>query len=262
MRRGFSSSAPITRTLIALCLGGFLLQNLFGAAANEFAEVVFGLSARGLAAGGWWQPVTYQFLHGNFLHLSMNLIGLWFAGREVEFNFGPARYLVTYFAGGILGGLLQVALGPNPDVPLIGASASVCAVFLAFSAIYANVPVTALLFFVVPVELKAKYLGYLLIGSSLLLGLTGWLPGVGHYAHLGGALTGWAAAGCFGRSRGFFPRFSGGRRRPVEAGNLTGLSPEGPGLNGVLNKILRQGLHSLSPEEMETLKRYRRKPRR
>jgi len=248
--------------LIGLCLVVFLLQNAFGVATNHWAEAVFGLSGWGLATGFWWQPVTYQFLHGNLFHLSVNLIGLWFAGREVEFNFGPVRYLTTYFVGGILGGLLQVVLTASPDVPLIGASASVSAIFLAFAAIYANVPVTALLFFIVPVELKAKYLGYLLIGTSLLLGLTGWLPGVGHYAHLGGALTGLAAAICFGRSRGFFPRFTGLRHRPVETGGFTVLPPEGPGLNDVLNKILRQGLHSLSPEEMEMLKRYRRKPRR
>ncbi|HEY5792241.1 MAG TPA: rhomboid family intramembrane serine protease [Chthoniobacterales bacterium] len=253
--------APVTKWLMAACVAGFAGQVLLGTGQNGMVEVFLGLSGRGLAAGFWWQPVTYLFLHGGVLHLLMNMVGLWFAGREVEYTFGRARYLATFFAGGILGGFLQVALAGNPDIPLVGASASVCAVLLAFTAIYPNLPITALLFFVVPVQLKAKYLGYLVLGISLVLGVTGIQPGIGHYAHLGGGLAGLLAACWLGFGRGFLPRFSFLRRRSVDAGGLTVPPPEAENLDAILHKVIRHGLHTLTPEERAVLERWNRRRR-
>ena len=31
-----------------------------------------------------WQPVTYIFLHGGFLHIIFNMLGLWMFGTELE----------------------------------------------------------------------------------------------------------------------------------------------------------------------------------
>ena len=39
-----------------------------------------------------WQVVSYAFLHGDFLHLFFNMLGLWMFGAELERLWGQQRY--------------------------------------------------------------------------------------------------------------------------------------------------------------------------
>src|SRR5687767_10667814 len=58
-----------------------------------------GLSASSIADGHLWQFFTFMLLHlGSFpLHLAVNLVGLYFAGREVEPILGSKHFLVLFF---------------------------------------------------------------------------------------------------------------------------------------------------------------------
>ena len=69
----------------------------------------------------------------------------------------------------------------------MGASGAIFGLLLGFAFVFPNLP---LYFFFVPVPIKAKYMviGYAVI--ELLLGVTGSLASVAHYAHLGGMLFG------------------------------------------------------------------------
>lgn len=262
--RGVLREAPVTKILIAVCVAIAVIQMLTGPRLSGFLDSWLGLTELGLRAGFWWQPVTYMFLHDSSsalpLHLLVNMVGLWFAGREVEFSFGRARYLATYFMGGILGGLFQVWMTADLNAPLIGASAGVCAVLLAFTAIYPNLPITALLFFVIPLRIKAKYLGYLVLGTSVILGASNWQPGVGHFAHLGGAMVGLIAARFLGFGKGFFPQFSFLRRKKSDGFSL--VPPDSSQLDAILSKVSRHGLHTLTPDERDLLERWSRRGRR
>lgn len=71
---------------------------------------------------------TYQFLHGSWDHLGMNMITLLAFGAGVERPLGRARFLVIYFVSGIAGALLQSAFS-RPDDLMIGASASISGIF-------------------------------------------------------------------------------------------------------------------------------------
>src|SRR4249919_1287603 len=55
-----------------------------------------------------WQPVTYLFLHGGFLHLLFNMLYLWFFGKDLEDIWGTRRFLQFYFFCGIAAGLVVV----------------------------------------------------------------------------------------------------------------------------------------------------------
>jgi membrane associated rhomboid family serine protease len=154
----------------------------------DFADSIFGLSDRGLAKGMIWQFVTYQFVHAGFFHLLVNMLGLWFAGNILERILGPGRFVLYYLLCGIAGGLLQVAISPGPTV--VGASGAVCGLVAAFSTMFPQMPITALVFFVIPVRMRAMWLGILIAGVSLFLLLTGWFGNIGNAAHLGGALAG------------------------------------------------------------------------
>ena len=132
---------------------------------------------------------------------------LYFAGREVEALVGARHFLTIYFGGGLLGGLAQwtfTSLPPN--APLIGASAGVLAVLIAFTTILPELELTCLLFFVIPIRIRARNLALLLVGSTVLFILVPYLNNlgnqavnilshksvlIGHYAHLGGCIFGW-----------------------------------------------------------------------
>jgi membrane associated rhomboid family serine protease len=74
--------------------------------------------------------VTYQFLHGGWDHLAVNMVSLLAFGAGVEKPLGPIRYLVLYLFSGIAGALLEAAFtAPGAQDQMIGASASISGVF-------------------------------------------------------------------------------------------------------------------------------------
>ncbi len=176
------------KALIAANVLVFVLMGVSPTLA-DFADSVFGLSERGLAKGMIWQFITYQFVHAGLFHLLVNMLGLWFAGNILERILGPRRFVVFYLLCGIAGGLLQIVLSPGPST-VVGASGSVCGLVAAFSTMFPQMPVTALLFFVIPVRMRAMWLGIIVAGVSLFLLVTGWFGNIGNAAHLGGAIAG------------------------------------------------------------------------
>ena len=254
---------PVAKALIGLCLAIYVVQYLAGSSGNAAILGAFGLSRAGLSAGYFWQPFTHIFLHSTVWHLAFNLLALWFAGRAVEEWCGSLRLLLVFVLGGIGGGLLQVLLAPASL--LIGASGGVCAVLLAFCTLQPKLPITALLFFVIPIRMRAQTLGALIIAVSIVLPLLGLFGNIGHFAHLGGAITGLLVALVWRKS---------GKIRLQISRDLTPppLPPMqfSPGLSGstlekntakgemdrILNKVLQNGIQSLSQSERGTLERW------
>jgi len=179
------------KTLIAVNLVIFVIMSFLTPFGLAWVETTFGLSGRGMSRGMVWQLLTHQFLHANFLHVAMNMLGLWFAGRIMENLLGARAFVLLYLTCGVAGGLCQLVFVPGAI--LIGASGAVCGLITAFSALYPEMQITALLFFVIPVRLRAKWLGYGLVIVSVLFTLTGLGGNVGHAAHLGGALAGYVS---------------------------------------------------------------------
>ncbi len=88
----------------------------------------FGLSSTNIS------PITlisYQFLHGGFVHVIGNMIYLWVFGNNVEDRLGPFYFLLFYLASGVAGGLLQTVFS-HDALPIIGASASVAGILGAY----------------------------------------------------------------------------------------------------------------------------------
>jgi membrane associated rhomboid family serine protease len=187
--------------LISAIVAGYILQNicLKMLHAGPEAEALFALSAPGLRAGHLWTLVTYSFLHStdNWLHIICNLVALYFLGRELLPVLGAKRFLGLYFSGVILGAALWSAVNWHTGAMVIGASAGVMALLIVFACFYPNREVTLLLFFVLPVTIKPKYLAlgcvaidlfgcffYELMGNASPLGFA-------HSAHLGGMAAGW-----------------------------------------------------------------------
>jgi len=151
------------------------------------------LGVSGIRSGYLWQFLTYQFLHGGILHLVLNCWGLYVFGQGIEDRLGRFRFLKLYLFSGIVGGFVQVTcalLAPNLfGSAVVGASAGVFGLVAAYAALFPERQLTLLLFFVIPVTLRAKTM--LLWGVILALGGALFpFDHVAHAAHLGGMLGG------------------------------------------------------------------------
>jgi membrane associated rhomboid family serine protease len=140
-----------------------------------------------------WQIVTYSFLHGGFQHIFFNMFALWMFGGPVEEVLGPRRYVLFYFACVIGAACAQLAVmamfQPGQMYPTVGASGGVFGLLLAFAIFYPQARM-ALIFLPIPVPAPIFVAGYVIL--ELVLGITGTQAGVAHFAHLGGALVGFA----------------------------------------------------------------------
>lgn len=200
-----SGERSVVTTLLIVTVGVFVLQHLFnilfpgaGGRPNAFFRDWFALSGETFRDLKVWTIVSYTFLHSTVMlfHILGNMLGLFFIGRAIEPLLTRNQFLVLYFGGAFIGGLAYLLLHYNGEVPVMGASASVFALLAFFCLLRPNQPITLLLFFVLPVTVKPKWVfwGSLAIsGFGLLfyeLGSTGSRGTVAHSAHLGGMLGG------------------------------------------------------------------------
>ncbi len=192
-RSGFKVRRSLTVNLIILNSVIFVLQSVCLFYDVFPVRKYFYLSLQGLASGYFWQLITFQFLHSDIIHILINCVVLYFFGRSMEDYLGRSRFLKLYLLSGVIGGVLQILFGLAVPMyrnqAVVGASAGVFGLVAAFAALFPEQPLTALIAFIIPVTMRAKYL--LLI--ELLITLYGLLfptSPVAHAAHLGGIITG------------------------------------------------------------------------
>ena len=145
-----------------------------------------------------WLPivslVTYQFLHGSWAHLGINMVTLLAFGPGVERPIGWMRFLAIYFLSGIAGALVEAVFTPPESGDLlVGASAAISGVFGALLVIWGVYRRGARPMGLVPMTL-------LWIGLMAVTGITGigaqGVP-VAWIAHIGGFLAGMVLGGLF-----------------------------------------------------------------
>jgi membrane associated rhomboid family serine protease len=194
MRRpAFQFRWSATVVLLVVNVVAFILQNVLYRFSTIPVNAWFALSVEGLRHGFAWQLLTYQFMHGGWLHLLLNCWAIYVFGREVEETLGRSIFVTLYFTSGVIGGLFQalagVLLGGMFAAPVVGASAGAFGLVAAFATLYPERPLMLLLFFIIPVNMRAKFL--LLFSAVLtLFGIVVPMDNIAHAAHLGGMITG------------------------------------------------------------------------
>lgn len=136
-----------------------------------------------------WQLVSYGFLHGSFNHLFFNMFAVWMFGTPLERSWGSQRFL-TYYGACVVGAAviqLLVQLVEGGIYPTIGASGGVFGLLLAYGVMWPNNKVFLMFF---PVPISAKWFVLIYGGIELILGLSRSMPGIAHFAHLGGMIFG------------------------------------------------------------------------
>ena len=183
--------------IILICVICYLLDWVLF---PEDHRLTYLLAANGqtlLAPWLWWKFLTYGFVHDPApAHIILNMLSLFFLGREVESHYGTREFWCLYLAMIVFGGVVHALLNLGQSYMLLGASGAVCGVTLLFVLRH---PFATLLLFPFPFPLPAWVVGLVLVVINVFgfgLGSRGGpAGGAGHIAfsvHLAGMAFAWA----------------------------------------------------------------------
>lgn len=171
---------------------------------------IFGLSQ---VSNTWLQWITYQFMHGGFMHLLSNMVVLLIFGGIIEETVGSFIFLTVYLLCGVLAGFSYLILSDAGLSPVVGASGAISGL-MTFYAITESRRNVRYFYFFAPSFSHERGAGdgfgfiylptWLMIPLSFLPDLAAYVVtpaetggSVAYTAHLGGALCGAALAGLY-----------------------------------------------------------------
>lgn len=159
-----------------------------------------------------YQIITHMFTHAPppmFFHILFNMLMLWMFGRVLENVWGPKRFLSFYFICGIGAAIAHLTMQYIRCEQLlqhieatqivdgdqirgvfsgaIGASGAIMGVMVGFAYLFPN---TELYIMFIPIPVKAKWAILGLVALDLFGGFGAQGDNIAHFAHLGGAITG------------------------------------------------------------------------
>jgi membrane associated rhomboid family serine protease len=204
-----NSKPFVTWGLIAICVIVFVamqlmpvqlsyrLVNLYGMVPVRYSNPQWAVRS-GMPYDGYLSFLTSLFLHGNWLHLIINMWFLWIFADSVEDRMGHLRFLIFYLLCGLLATFLQWYFDPTLAIPVVGASGAIAGVLAAYFFLYPLERVVVwvpILFLPILIHVPAiAFLGLWIIiqlhnatTSILFEGVT---VDVAWWAHLGGFIAG------------------------------------------------------------------------
>ena len=236
------------------------------------------------------QLITYQFFHGSVFHILVNALGLFFIGRALEPIIGRREIIGLYLVSGVMGAFFQLAfamiLPAHFAGPMVGASGAVFGFLGVLSRLFPQREMFLLLFFVLPVRLKLSWIfwgSFAIAIISIVIEIRSEVSDrTAHGAHLGGLLFGAFYVAELVRNGGlmrFLPglpkvrfvsgdsangteaRQRGDWRKPkvVDADEVSGEDFISQEVDPILDKISKQGIHSLTERERKILEKARSK---
>ena len=129
-----SERGTICKWLIGINVACFVLQMLSTGHHPQRTSPItdtLELHVQAVMQGEVWRLLTYSFLHAvdNPWHIVLNMVVLYFFGRDVEDAYGPREFLAYYLTAALLGGVAFLATMPG-EGRCIGASGAVMAVLV------------------------------------------------------------------------------------------------------------------------------------
>jgi membrane associated rhomboid family serine protease len=282
MKKPFSNglNSVIDRILILL-ISCFVAQLLFELVSGSphgrgIHFQLFGFSSHFLTNGYLWSIASYVFLHEGPFLLIMNLIGIHFICRAVERDLGTRNFYWLCSLAAIFACLFWLAFNFSGTKPLSGFSTIVMASITFFCFSHPERPITLLLFFVLPISIKPKFLLLGLLGLEL-FGFVFWElrdnQTINCSAHLGGMLTGafvfrylhsgkefpqFVFSSTRGKKTKVKPKLFGRKRSSAKASYAVDFSDQQSmqeEVDRILDKINENGFGALTQEEKNILEK-------
>ncbi len=190
----------ITVSLIVANIAVFLYQLSLPRSAIEPFFADFALTPAYLTGTGtphaYVTMLTSMFLHGGLMHLLGNMLYLWIFGNNIEDACGHFRFILFYLLTGIGAAAAQIAVNPDSQIPMVGASGAISGVLGAYLLLYPRARVLVLLplfiilkvFYVPAAVLLVIWFAMQLTSGWATVGQSG--GGVAFWAHIGGFAAG------------------------------------------------------------------------
>lgn len=256
--------------LLSATVAGFVVQNIFTVFLNRpgFTDLV-GVSANAIRSGYVWTLVTYPFFHAGILSLLVGVLSTFFLGKEIIIHLGERKMMWLTLAATVAGGLLWFATNFNRPGLLIGGTPIVLCYLILFACMFPNREISFLVFFVLPVRTRPKYIAWIALGISIFCLAFYEIPGGGyaHSANLGGMLVAWLYYRYVHEGSWFsgssveveLPRWM--KRNKKAAPTLPAVAAQQPSsrevlraeVDRILDKINSHGFGALTPEEKRKL---------
>jgi rhomboid protease GluP len=185
-----SNSVPATYVLIGINIAIWLFGQLFLLLFNEDYLKNSGIKNNAaILSGEYWRLITPIFLHADIMHLSANSFSLLIFGQVIERMFGTKKFLIIYFASGVLGCIASFIFSNSLS---LGASGAIMGIGGSFIYIWLKNRRAFL-------GNSRQYLTFVfLVFINLFYGLT--RPGIDNFGHFGGFLGGLLSAGALYKS--------------------------------------------------------------
>ncbi len=200
---------------------------------------------------------TYQFFHADFFHILFNMLWLYWMGQLFLDFLKPRQFHFIYIGGGIMGAIFfALMFNTIPQYTMIkgatviGASASVMAIFTAVATLVPNYNINLIL--IGPVKIKYLLAVYIFLDILSTEKFDG-----GSLAHLGGVIFGFAFIKSLQNGRDLSSIFQKKPKLKVVKtdGQRKQSSPvvNQKEVDAVLDKINKSGYDKLTKEEKEVL---------
>ena len=182
MKQIFDRDYPVTSILLIITSLVFALMFLFYGFQYSSTEALsyFG-AVRGYTIQEtpmeFWRVFAAIFVHIGLEHFVVNMLTLYFLGRQIEDIFGPWKFLILYLMSGVMGNLFVVYFSPEnlaagASTALFGLFASVVVLRYATRNYYLQ-------------QLGQSYMSLLAVNLII-----SFLPGISLAGHLGGLVGG------------------------------------------------------------------------
>ncbi len=180
--------AICTVVLIVINIAVFFILTLFGDTEDAVFMLQHGAMYEPYIVEGheYYRMFTCLFLHFGITHLLNNMVMLGALGWNLELEIGKVRFVIIYFAGGMIGNIVSLFYDLTLEQAAVSAGAS--------GAIFGLMG--ALLYVVIANRGRLGRLSgrgmLVMVVLSLYFGLTS--TGVDNFAHIGGLVSGFLLA--------------------------------------------------------------------
>ena len=182
MKQMFDRDYPVTSILLIITTIIFILMFASYGFQYEGLEALYQFGAvHGYTIqadpGQFWRVFSAMFIHIGLEHFVVNMLTLYFLGRQIEAIFGSWKFLLLYLMSGVMGNVFVICF--SPDTLAAGASTSL---FGLFSAVIV-LRYTTRNYYIQ--QLGQSYMSLLAVNLIM-----SFLPGISLAGHLGGLVGG------------------------------------------------------------------------
>lgn len=171
----------VTKCLILICVIMYLVSLFINPDFNTSLYILGANHPGSVINGEVYRLLASAFLHGNLIHLVVNMYSLWIIGSQVETYIGKIKFLIIYLLSALMGSMFSlIFLGNSMSIGASGAIFGLMGSLLYFGYHYRLYLSNTLSSQIIPI-----------IVLNLFLGFT--IDGIDNAAHIGGLIGGYLA---------------------------------------------------------------------